>query len=131
MTPALARRPALWIWNPPDAAMVARLERELAISSAVAQVLVRRGYGDPAAAHAFLHPSLGQMHSGQLLLGLDRAVARLARAIATQEKILLYGDYDVDGTMSIALLTKAIEIAGGQSEFHVPHRLREGYGTDW
>ena len=89
---------------------------------------MRRGYAEPAAARAFLHPSLDQMHSGRLLLGLDRAVERLTRAIAQREKILLYGDYDVDGTMSIVLLTKAIELAGGHSEFHVPHRLREGYG---
>ena len=126
--PAVVRRPALWIWTPPDAAKVEWLRGELAISEAVAQVLVRRGYADPAEAHAFLHPSLDQMHAGSQLLGLDRAVARLARAIAQKEKILLYGDYDVDGTMSIVLLTKAIELAGGSSEFHVPHRLREGYG---
>lgn len=126
--PELIRRLALWIWNPPDAARVEWLRGELAISEAVAQVLVRRGYADPIEAHAFLHPSLDQMHAGSQLRGLDRAVARLARAIAKKEKILLYGDYDVDGTMSIVLLTKAIELAGGNSEFHVPHRLREGYG---
>ncbi len=124
----MVRRAALWIWNPPDAARVEWLRGELAISEAVAQVLVRRGYADPAEAHAFLHPSLDRMHAGSQLKGLDRAVARLAQAIARQEKILLYGDYDVDGTMSIVLLTKAIELAGGTSEFHVPHRLREGYG---
>lgn len=128
MTPALERRPALWIWNPPDPAAVEWLRGELAISEAVAQVLVRRGYRDPAAAHAFLHPTLDQLYAGSQLLGLDRAVARLSRAIAQREKILLYGDYDVDGTMSLVLLTKAIELAGGASEFHVPHRLREGYG---
>jgi len=125
---APARRPALWLWSPPDAAQVQRLQQELALGSAVAQVLVRRGYADPAAAQAFLHPDLSQLHPGAQLLGLPRAVARLSLAIQNREKILLYGDYDVDGTMSIVLLTKAIEIAGGQSEFHVPHRLREGYG---
>jgi len=125
---AVGPRPALWLWNPPDAGRVALLRRELGISAAVAQVLVRRGYDEPASASAFLNPSLDQMHDGGQLLGLDRAVARLSRAIAAGEKILLYGDYDVDGTMSIVLLTKAIELVGGKSEFHVPHRLREGYG---
>jgi len=125
---AVASRPALWLWNEPDAGQVSLLQRELGISAAVAQVLVRRGYGEPGAAAAFLNPSLDQMHDGRHLLGLDRAVARLSKAIASGEKILLYGDYDVDGTMSIVLLTKAIELAGGKSEFHVPHRLREGYG---
>ncbi|MBY0507442.1 MAG: single-stranded-DNA-specific exonuclease RecJ [Bryobacteraceae bacterium] len=130
MHPALspAHRPAHWIWRPPPTGAVAALRQELGLGAAVAQVLVRRGYGDPAAAQAFLHPSLDQLHDGQLLLGLPRAVARLHRAISQREKILLYGDYDVDGTMSIVLLTKAIELAGGSSEFHVPHRLREGYG---
>ena len=105
-----------------------RLQRELGVSAAVAQVLVRRGYAEPAAAQAFLHPALDQMHPGSGLLGLTPAVARLRAAIERKEKILLYGDYDVDGTMSIVLLTKAIEFAGGTSEFHVPHRMREGYG---
>ncbi len=122
------RRPALWLWQPPDAEAVGRLRRELGLTEAVAQVLVRRGYADPAEAQAFLQPSLTQLHAGTGLLGLERAVGRLVRAIQSREKILLYGDYDVDGTMSIALLTKAIELAGGNSEFHVPHRMREGYG---
>lgn len=123
-----ARRSALWLFRAPDAGQVERLRESLGISAAVAQVLVRRGYGEPEAAQSFLHPTLDQMHDGRQLLGLDAAVARLSRAIAAHEKILLYGDYDVDGTMSVVLLTKAIELAGGASEFHVPHRLREGYG---
>ena len=59
---------------------------------------------------------------------MPRAVARLREAIRDGEKILIYGDYDVDGTTSVVLLTKAIELAGGASSYHVPHRLKDGYG---
>jgi single-stranded-DNA-specific exonuclease len=59
---------------------------------------------------------------------MDLAIDRLAAAIAKREPILLYGDYDVDGTASIVVLKKAIEILGGQADFHIPHRLRDGYG---
>src|SRR6185295_9893556 len=56
------------------------------------------------------------------------AVERIARAIRDSERILIYGDYDVDGTTSVVLLTKAIELAGGVAGYHVPHRLKDGYG---
>src|ERR1035438_7226555 len=59
---------------------------------------------------------------------MPEAVARLERAIRIREKILIYGDYDVDGTMSVVLLTTAIRLAGGDVGYHVPHRLKEGYG---
>ena len=59
---------------------------------------------------------------------MDRAVSRLRRAIEHKEQILLYGDYDVDGTSAVVILKKGIELLGGKAEFHVPHRLRDGYG---
>jgi single-stranded-DNA-specific exonuclease len=62
------------------------------------------------------------------MLGMSAAVERLERAIAAREPILLYGDYDVDGTVAVVLLKTAIEMLGGVAQFHVPHRLRDGYG---
>jgi single-stranded-DNA-specific exonuclease len=62
------------------------------------------------------------------MLGMDKAVERLRRAIATRERVLIYGDYDVDGTTAVVILKTAIELCGGRAEFHVPHRIREGYG---
>jgi len=59
---------------------------------------------------------------------MAEAVERLERAIAAKEPVLLYGDYDVDGTTAVVLLKTAIEMLGGEARFHVPHRLREGYG---
>lgn len=121
-------KPARWILPAPAAQAVDRLAAELNLHPSIAAILVNRGYADPEAARHFLAPSLADLHPPSLLRGMDRAVERLRRAIAAGEKILLYGDYDVDGTMSLVLLTKAIELCGGQSAFHVPHRLKEGYG---
>lgn len=117
-----------WVLSDPDASAVARLREELDLRLPAAQVLAGRGYGDPDAARRFLAPSLSELHDPRRMLGLDAALRRLRQAVAGREKILIYGDYDVDGTTSIVVLRKAIELAGGAAEFHVPHRLRDGYG---
>lgn len=104
------------------------LASTLRIHSPAAKVLVHRGFADPAAARRFLNPSLDQLLDPLLLRDMQPAIARLRRAIQTGEKILIYGDYDVDGTTSVVLLTKAVQLAGGAAGYHVPHRLKEGYG---
>ena len=76
----------------------------------------------------FLSPNLEDMHDPMLLRDMDRAVSRLVQAVGRKEKILLYGDYDVDGTTSIVILKKALDLAGAASDFFVPHRMRDGYG---
>jgi single-stranded-DNA-specific exonuclease len=91
-------------------------------------VLYGRGYRDPDAARLFLHPSLDNLHDPLTMLGMPQAVERLRAAIGAREKILIYGDYDVDGTTSVVVLKKAIELAGGFAFFHVPDRFTEGYG---
>ena len=100
----------------------------LGIGPLAARVLLRRGLADPAAARRFLDPSLGQLHDPRLMRGMDRAVERLAHAIGSREKILIYGDYDADGIAAVVLLIKVIEMAGGTPAYHVPHRLKDGYG---
>ncbi|MEO8026166.1 MAG: single-stranded-DNA-specific exonuclease RecJ, partial [Bryobacteraceae bacterium] len=92
------------------------------------RVLWQRGYRDPDHARRFLAPTLEDLHDPYLLQDMDRAVARLHTAVKQKEKILLYGDYDVDGTSSVVILMTAIRLAGGEADFHVPHRLRDGYG---
>ncbi len=104
------------------------LARELRIGMPAALVLAHRGFADAAAARRFLKPALDDLHDPWLLRGMREAVARLGQAIRAGEKILIYGDYDVDGTTSVVLLTKAIELAGGKADYHVPHRLKDGYG---
>jgi single-stranded-DNA-specific exonuclease len=95
-------------------------------------LLAARGISTAAEAFAFLNPEPAHLHDPFLMLGMSAAVDRLERAIAAREPILLYGDYDVDGTVAVVLLKTAIEMLAGPGNnlvrFHVPHRLRDGYG---
>jgi single-stranded-DNA-specific exonuclease len=110
----------------PEAA--AALAQSARIPQVLAELLIARGIDEPGAAYAFLNPDLTHLHDPRLMLGMDVAAERLERAIAQREPVLLYGDYDVDGTTAVVLLKTAIEMLGGVVRFHVPHRLREGYG---
>jgi single-stranded-DNA-specific exonuclease len=120
--------PARWVLPEIDPECSRRLAVELGLEPLAARVLAARGYCDPAAARRFLWPSLSDLPDPFLLAGLREAVDRLVTAIRRRERILLYGDYDVDGTTSIVILKKAIELAGGHADYHVPHRMKEGYG---
>jgi len=93
----------------------------------LSQLLIRRGITDVESAARFLVPSLGHLHEPWKMSGLRAAVERLLAAIERKEPILIYGDYDVDGTMAVIILKTAIELCGGAADFHVPHRIREGY----
>src|SRR5690606_38632935 len=117
-----------WYERESDPAAARRIAAELSIPPIVARLLTQRGVQTPAEAEAFLSPSVEALHDAGGLLGMPAALDRLQRAIADREKILVYGDYDVDGTTSVVLLRKAIELAGWRAEYHVPHRVREGYG---
>ena len=98
-------------------------------ASILAPLLVRRGVLDSESAQRFLTPSLSHLHAPELMMGLSVAVDRIDAAIERKEPILIYGDYDVDGTMAVIILKTAIELSGGTCDFHVPHRIREGWGT--
>lgn len=98
------------------------------LAATVARLLVQRGIADPETAERFLAPSLSHLHSPYAMSGMKAAVDRLDAAIERKEGILIYGDYDVDGTTAIVILKTAIELCGGAADFHVPHRIREGYG---
>jgi len=93
----------------------------------LAPLLVRRAITDPESACRFLSPSLSHLHAPERMTGLRAAVDRIDAAIERKEPILIYGDYDVDGTMAVIILKTAIELCGGSADFHVPHRIREGY----
>ena len=97
------------------------------IRQLLAKLLVLRGIENRESALSFLSPSLQQLHSPYLLTGLRLAVERISAAIERKEGILVYGDYDVDGTTAVLILKTAIELCGGGADFHVPHRIREGY----
>ncbi len=117
-----------WLLPPSDPREAETLAGALGVSLPAARVLWNRGYRDASSAGRFLRPSLADLHDPYLLKGMPEAVARLRRAVLEGEKILLYGDYDVDGAASIVILKKALELAGGQASYHVPNRLRDGYG---
>jgi single-stranded-DNA-specific exonuclease len=93
----------------------------------LAGLLIRRGLTEPEAAARFLIPSVTHLHAPEQMTGLRAAVDRIDAAIERKEPILIYGDYDVDGTMAVIILKTAIELCGGAADFHVPHRIREGY----
>jgi single-stranded-DNA-specific exonuclease len=105
-----------------------RLPRDRSLAATLSRLLLLRGISDADAATRFLQPSIDHLHSPYLLLGMSKAIERLEAAIDRKEKILIYGDYDVDGTTAIVILKTAIELCGGCADFHVPHRVRDGYG---
>src|ERR1700751_2544062 len=104
------------------------LKREPRQVSTLARLLLMRGIEDAETAERCLAPSLRDLHSPYLMDGMRDAIERLDAAIEHKEKILIYGDYDGDGTAAIVILKTAIELSGGSADFYVPHRLKEGYG---
>jgi single-stranded-DNA-specific exonuclease len=94
----------------------------------MARLLAARGIQNAEQASKFLNPSLEDLHSPYLMTGLRAAVERLGAAIERDETVFIYGDYDVDGTTAIVILKTALELCGGKVDYHVPHRVREGYG---
>jgi single-stranded-DNA-specific exonuclease len=126
-----------WTLPPIDPTTVTSLAEHLHCPNAIASLLLSRGSSDPAAAEAFLNPTIDHLHNPTLMLGMDVAVARIQQAIRSSEPILIYGDYDVDGTTATVLLKTAIDLISARIAtkdstslvtYHVPHRLREGYG---
>ena len=117
-----------WLERSVDAEAVEGLVRALGVPRLVAQLLAKRGLTEPEAAARFLAPDISHLHDPFLMADLEVAVGRLRAAIARQEKILIYADYDVDGTMAAVVLLTALRSLGAQVEVFVPHRLTDGYG---
>jgi single-stranded-DNA-specific exonuclease len=121
-----------WSVPPIDLQAIESLACKAGIPPLVAQLLLARGISTAEDAGRFLNPSIDHLHDPYAMTGMAAAVARVQSAIANHEPILIYGDYDVDGTVAVVLLKTAIEILAGPNgsdvRFHVPHRLREGYG---
>ncbi|MDD3894311.1 MAG: single-stranded-DNA-specific exonuclease RecJ [Syntrophomonadaceae bacterium] len=107
-----------------------KLQEELNISSITAGLLYKRGIDNKAKAQKFLYGSLQELTDPWLLKGMQQAVDRIVKAIAQREKIIIYGDYDVDGVCSIVILKECIEGLGGIVDYYVPDRFDEGYGIN-
>jgi single-stranded-DNA-specific exonuclease len=117
-----------WIVREHNTQQVDSLARALNVSPTIAALLISRGCASESSARKFLKPSLDQLHNPYLMKGVSEAVARLLKAIDAGEPILVYGDYDVDGTTGTAILLRALSLLGARTGFHVPHRFTEGYG---
>ncbi len=117
-----------WIVREHDAERAASLARVLGVSPILAALLINRGYAGERDARVFLSPTSDQLHEPNLMLGMKEAVTRLKQAVDAREPILIYGDYDVDGTTGTAVLLRALKLLGATAGFHIPHRFTEGYG---
>ena len=117
-----------WILRAPETQRAALFANALGVSPIVASLLLARGCDTTISASSFLKPTPDQLHDPTLMLGMAAAVSRLLRAIDQAEPILIYGDYDVDGTTGTAVLMRGLKMLGGQVGYHVPHRFTEGYG---
>ena len=106
-----------------------QLERELNISSAAARMLVVRGIETADEARQFIRPSLDKLHNPFLMKDMDKAVERLHKALTQGEKILIYGDYDVDGTTAVALMYRFLSPLTSNLDYYIPDRYTEGYGV--
>ncbi len=105
-----------------------QLAKEFANCQPISELLVQRGISSVEEAEKFFHPSLKDMHDPFLMPDMDKAVNRLNKAMGSKEKIMVYGDYDVDGTTSVALVYKYLQNFYSNIDFYIPTRYDEGYG---
>ena len=110
---------------------MARLSSELGIDPVLARLLVQRGIGSFQEARAFFRPSLDNLHDPFLMKDMDKAVDRVGAAVKSGEKILVYGDYDVDGTTAVSLVYSFLRKLTRNVDFYVPDRYDEGYGVSY
>ncbi|MES2201404.1 MAG: DHH family phosphoesterase, partial [candidate division FCPU426 bacterium] len=119
-----------WKIREQDAAAASALSAAMELPPILGRVLSARGYRSAEAAMAFLDTSLSRCHDPWSLDGMRVAVERASLAIRNRERIVIFGDYDVDGVTSSALLVKLFRLLGGTVEFYIPDRLKEGYGPN-
>ncbi len=124
---------ARYDWHFPEVkngAAVKNLMETFGISELIAKILVNRGYEEVEQAQAFLRPDIDQLYDPYLLHDMDAAIERIQQAIDHGERIVVYGDYDVDGITATAIMTMALEILGADVDYFVPNRFTDGYGPN-
>jgi len=107
---------------------ILELEKLIGLHPLVCQILANRGFRSVEEVEKFLEPSLGDLYDPFLMLDMDLAVERIAQALHSREKMVVYGDYDVDGITSISLVVRYLRQLGGDVGYYIPHRMVEGYG---
>lgn len=120
----------LWRIHPHDPARIEDLQRSSGLPAVVAQLLVARGVNDPRVARDFLEAKLGTLRDPEELPGLTLAADRITAAVAAGKRIVIYGDYDVDGMSATAILWRCLRLLGAEVSYFVPNRLDEGYGVN-
>ncbi len=118
-----------WKVLPSQTSAIDELHNSLKINKILCNILVQRGLNDFNKSKDFFRPQLRDLHSPWLMKDMEKAVERILQAIDNKEKILVYGDYDVDGTTSVACMFQFLQQLTEQIEFYIPHRYREGYGV--
>jgi single-stranded-DNA-specific exonuclease len=122
---------ARWRVKPHDPARIRELSRSSGLSPLVAQILLNRGIDDPMRARSFLEARMSSLHDPELLPGAVEAADRIVRAIREGRKIVIYGDYDVDGVCGTSILWTCLRLAGCRNiAYYIPHRVEEGYGVN-
>ncbi|GAA3643420.1 single-stranded-DNA-specific exonuclease RecJ [Flavivirga jejuensis] len=121
-----------WTLKPkPAPSKIEALQKALQVDSVLATLLLQRGIETYEQAKAFFRPSLDDLHDPYLMKDMDKAVARIEKAIVNSENILVYGDYDVDGTTSVALMSTYLKTRYGLVHTYIPNRYDEGYGISY
>ena len=119
-----------WTYPPSNEALQASLVASLKISTLLARLLINRGIDDPASANAFLQPKMTHLSNPLECPEIEKAARRLARAVRNGERIAVYGDYDVDGITSTALLIQFFNLLKANATWYIPQRIEEGYGLN-
>ncbi len=120
----------LWRIHPHDPPRIAALERAAGVPAVVAQLLLCRGIHEVQQAHDFLEPRLTSLRDPELLPGLSAAADRITASVAAGRRIVIYGDYDVDGMSGTAILYLCLKLLGAEVSYYVPNRIDEGYGLN-
>ena len=119
-----------WVIKPDQGPAAQQLASQVGLTGIAAQLLINRGVSDPTDARAFLHPTLNALHDPSLIPDLDAAAERVRLAARQNERIVIYGDYDVDGITSTAILMRCIARLGATPRYYIPDRIEEGYGLN-
>lgn len=117
----------IWLTSPPKVE-TKKLSLELGLPFEICQILVNRNIRDLETAHTFLFGTVDDLYDPYLMKGMTEAAARIKKAIAEKERVIIFGDYDVDGILSVVMLLKALEELGAEVSYFIPHRLKDGYG---
>ena len=129
MIQSLRTKNPIWDVVPvPDSSTVRDMSEALELPPAIVKILLNRGFDSPETVEKFLNPQLSDLQDPFLLLGMDKAMERVTKALLANEKIVIYGDYDVDGITATSLLYIIFNKLGAQVDYFLPNRLVEGYG---